>query len=331
MSDFQAAKRTVQAYLARLDAAPAQEVAGVLEVALTPDHVYRGVHPFNTLEGPGALAKTVWAPLKSAIGSYQRRLDIFFAGPHANAPDGPLRVIVMGHLFGFFTQDWLGIPATGKAVHIPFTGFYEVRGDQISSTVEFFDILSVMSQAGCNPCTQTAAFLMSPGPQTHDGVLVEAQDSSVTAKTFDLTNAMLTELAETMTSPADHMARFWHADMNWFGPTGIGACHGFDGYRAGHTGPFEAHLEFVDYIPEEFAAAEGNFAAFLWRPGLRMRNLGGYMGMPAADNPAEMRIVDLYRRDGDKLAENWIFIDMLHFLKEQGVDVLADIQNRSGT
>ena len=37
-----------------------------------------------------------------------------------------------------------------------------------------------------------------------------------------------------------------------------------------------------------------------------------------------MRVVDLYRRDGDKLAENWIFIDILHFLAEQGVDLLAN-------
>ena len=37
-----------------------------------------------------------------------------------------------------------------------------------------------------------------------------------------------------------------------------------------------------------------------------------------------MRVVDLYRRDGDKLAENWIFIDLLHFLNMQGVDLLTD-------
>jgi hypothetical protein len=38
-----------------------------------------------------------------------------------------------------------------------------------------------------------------------------------------------------------------------------------------------------------------------------------------------MRVVDIYRRDGDKLAENWIFIDLLHFLKMQGQDILAQI------
>jgi hypothetical protein len=36
-----------------------------------------------------------------------------------------------------------------------------------------------------------------------------------------------------------------------------------------------------------------------------------------------MRVVDIYRRDGEKLAENWIFIDLLYFLMQQGVDVLG--------
>ena len=37
---------------------------------------------------------------------------------------------------------------------------------------------------------------------------------------------------------------------------------------------------------------------------------------------ADMRVVDLYRRDGDKLAENWVLIDLPWWLKQQGLDVL---------
>ena len=99
--------------------------------------------------------------------------------------------------------------------------------------------------------------------------------------------------------------------------------------RGGHTGPFEAKQDFVDYFPEGAATAEGNYAGFLWRPCLGMRNTGGYMGVPANDVVAEMRVVDLYRRDGDKLAENWIFIDMLHFMKMQGYDLLENIGGNS--
>lgn len=46
------------------------------------------------------------------------------------------------------------------------------------------------------------------------------------------------------------------------------------------------------------------------------------MGMPATGKPAEFRVIDIYRREGSKLAENWIFIDLLHFWKQQGVDIL---------
>ena len=41
---------------------------------------------------------------------------------------------------------------------------------------------------------------------------------------------------------------------------------------------------------------------------------------------ADMRVVDIYRRDGDKLAENWVFIDLLHYLSMQGLDVLGRLK-----
>ena len=38
-----------------------------------------------------------------------------------------------------------------------------------------------------------------------------------------------------------------------------------------------------------------------------------------------------YRHHGDKLAENWIFIDLLHFWKQQDLDVLARHQSISAS
>ena len=37
-------------------------------------------------------------------------------------------------------------------------------------------------------------------------------------------------------------------------------------------------------------------------------------------------VVDIFRRDGDKLAENWVFIDLLHFWKQQGLDILQRME-----
>lgn len=36
-----------------------------------------------------------------------------------------------------------------------------------------------------------------------------------------------------------------------------------------------------------------------------------------------MRVVDVYRREGDKLVENWMFMDVLRYLNNRGLDVLA--------
>ena len=77
-------------------------------------------------------------------------------------------------------------------------------------------------------------------------------------------------------------------------------------------------------------------AALLERRGrtLTLTPTGGYLGLPASGlATADMRVVDIYRRQDDKLAENWVFIDILHFLNMQGLDVLERQRslNRSGT
>jgi thymidine kinase len=52
--------------------------------------------------------------------------------------------------------------------------------------------------------------------------------------------------------------------------------------------------------------------------------------MPATNTPGEFRVIDIYRRSGDKLAENWVFIDLLHFWKSQGVDILERLRSVQG-
>ena len=44
--------------------------------------------------------------------------------------------------------------------------------------------------------------------------------------------------------------------------------------------------------------------------------------MPSSEIAGEMRVIDIYRRKGNKLSENWIFIDLLHFWNMQGIDIL---------
>ena len=68
--------------------------------------------------------------------------------------------------------------------------------------------------------------------------------------------------------------------------------------------------------------AEGNYACFFGWPNLSNVPTGGFLGLPGSDVKADMRVVDVYRRDGDKLAENWVLIDIPYWLLQQGLDVL---------
>ena len=68
--------------------------------------------------------------------------------------------------------------------------------------------------------------------------------------------------------------------------------------------------------------AEGAYGGFFGWPNFTARLTGDFMGFPATGKVGEMRVIDIYRRRADKLAENWIFIDMLHFWKQQGIDIL---------
>lgn len=42
------------------------------------------------------------------------------------------------------------------------------------------------------------------------------------------------------------------------------------------------------------------------------------MDTPAFDKPMEFRVIDIYRRAGDKMD----FVDLLHTLKQAGIDAL---------
>jgi hypothetical protein len=126
----------------------------------------------------------------------------------------------------------------------------------------------------------------------------------------------------------DHiLAQTWHNDMIWFGPSGIGSTFTIRRYQEQHQDPFRTGLDDVVFNDHVCRFAEGHYAGWFGWPNLTMSPAGGFLGLPATTRRVDMRVVDIYRRDGDKLAENWIFIDLLYWLLQQGVDVLERTQH----
>ena len=322
MTDFQAAKALVRRFYEELDAAPADDVGEVLGRYAADGYRFRGLHPFHEQRGAEAVAEVFWKPLRRAIGPIQRRQDIFMAG--IDEIGGSEWVCSMGHLMGLFDREWLGIPPSYKMTFLRYAEFNRVTEGRIGETALFFDLLGVMRQAGVNPLPpSTGAELLTPGPLTHDGLLFEPQDPAESARTLALVNRMRKDLVSSdLESPQGELARTWHDGMIWFGPSGIGAAYTIERYQEQHQGPFRAGLANIAFQGHVCRFAEGKYAGWFGWPNLTMKPRGGFLGMPGCDRTVEMRVVDLYRREGDKLAENWIFIDLPYFLKQQGLDVL---------
>jgi hypothetical protein len=322
MTDRQAAKAVVLQYFKQFESASTDEIVGTINAFASPDYQFRGVHPFNELRGSESVAAIVWQPMWASFSSMQRRQDMFMAGP--NLIDDNMWVTSMGKFMGLFDADWLGIPATQKIAQIPYCEFFRIDSGKIAESALWVDIISVMKQAGLDPfAKQTGADIINPGPKTCDGLMFSEQDDAASQKTLALIMEMCNDLVGDGMGSGDSMLRkTWHEDMHWFGPAGIGATFTLERYQQQHQGPFRAGLDDIVFNGHVLEHAEGDYGGWFGWPNLRMKHGEGYLGFPASDKPTEMRVVDIYRRDGDKLAENWIFIDFLHYFKKLGIDLL---------
>ncbi len=325
MTGFQDAKRLVRDHHAELARATPESVADILARHTAPDWHWRGMHPFHEQTGARAVAAAFWAPFLTAMTAVQRRDDVFFAGKNVQdgGPDATW-MVSMGHLMALFDRPFLSIPPTGRIAMLRYAEFNRVEGGKIVETALFCDLLHLMRQAGLRPLPQqTGAHLVQPGPLNHDGLQYADADPAEGVATLAVIERMIHSIsaAGRAVDPQSELPANWHPDMVWWGPEGIGATYTIDRYAAQHQGPFRTHLKDRTFNGHIARIAEGNYGAFFGWPNLSLTPLGGYMGLPAGPR-ADMRVVDVYRRDGDRLAENWVFIDMLHFLNMQGLDVL---------
>jgi predicted ester cyclase len=52
---------------------------------------------------------------------------------------------------------------------------------------------------------------------------------------------------------------------------------------------------------------------------------GEWLGLPATGRIIEMRVMDFYRLEGNRIAENWVPIDVIYIIKQMGYDIIADL------
>ncbi len=326
MKSYQIQKSLILSFYDEIEAANANSIAKVIRKFTKPELQWYGVYPFNEQKGGDAVAEVFWIPFLSAWSNVQRRQDIFLAG--TSEIDNADWVISMGHFMGLLDGNWLGLPASRKIAFLRYADFNCIKDGKIIRSSFFCDLIGLMHQLGLNPLPlQTGASFVYPGPRTHDGLLIEPQDQQESQKTLKLVNQMIGDLTDLNKNEndcphPDLLKKTWHDDMIWYGPAGIGASYTIPRYQEQHQFPFRRGLKDKIFNGHICRFAEGNYAGFFGWPNLTNTPIGGFLGLPASNIAADMRVVDIYRREGEKLSENWVLIDLPWWLKQQGVDVL---------
>ncbi|MGB0879986.1 MAG: ester cyclase [Polaribacter sp.] len=290
--------------------------------------------PFDKIASKESFSSHFWKPLLTSFPDLEIQPYIVMGGKSATKDC----VAVGGNFIGTFKQDWLSIPASNQPTYIRFHAAIFLKNNKIDKAWFFLDILDVIRQAGFNLFPTKGLQQPAPNPMTEDGIINYSVDDNESLKSYNLTNAMIDGLLEFDGKTIDSMRqeRFWDVkNMMWYGPGGIGTTRGLKGFQDHHQIPFLKAFPDRGVLEENKDAhfiniAEGNYTCHFGFPIMYGKHTGdGWLGIKATNKPFTMRVMDFWRRQGNKLKENWVMIDMIDVLEQFDINVFDLLKKKN--
>ena len=299
-----------------------------LEEGAAAEAVFRLAFPFGDMHGPRTFHDQALAKLKAAWPDLERRDWIVIAGEDQHGAEW---VGCAGHFIGTFTAPFLDIPPTGHLAHMRFHEFYRIEEGRIVEMQALWDIPEVMMQAGAWPMVPSLGReFCIPGPASGDGLFREARDPERSRASRQLIIEMLEYMKRHPSQGGPEvmeMPRFWHQQMNWYGPAGIGTGRGIEGFRNWHQIPFLKGMPDrggkVDQITYHFFGDNDYAAVTGWPDMIQTISHDGWLGIPPLGREITMRSLDFWRVEDGLIRENWVMVDLLDMYDQIGVDVFA--------
>ncbi|WP_252179874.1 ester cyclase [Endozoicomonas sp. 4G] len=324
----------VETFYSTLFSSPDTSLNYVASEWLASQVVWSVAHPVNDLVGPESAVSDFLAPLKQALPDIERRPLIIIDGEY----EGRTWFNSTGYFVGTFQSSLFGIPATGKTLFLRYTEMVCLEEGKITESYLIPDFIDAMNQAGVNPLRNSLghAVLILP-PMSLDGVSDGANerssDQAESRKSQKLVEDMLACLGrfdgkDLMTMDLES---YWHDDFMWYGPSGIGTTRGIKGFRNHHQGPFVFAFPDRSVDIKLNILARGDYVATGGWPHMHGTHTGnsGWLGLAPTGKAIELRVMDIWRREGELLKENWVAIDIIHMLKQLGLDVFGQLKEQT--
>ncbi|MEM7282180.1 MAG: ester cyclase [Pseudomonadota bacterium] len=295
-----------------------------------------GPAPIQTAVGAKDFENDYWNPLASAFGQLQRETHIFMGGLSSGAVSGKgdrkAWVGGTGYLHGHFDKDYLSIPASNKPISIRWGEFCCIEEGKIVDIYLLLDFIDLMQQADIHvlPPARGEDGIYPP-PAVADGVLFEPQDADLSSYSLEHIRRFIFDgLNSYDQSKLNSMglADYFHPEIKWYGPGGIGACLSFKEFQDLHQRPW-LHA-FPDRQVKDLTAliAEGNYSGGPGWAGVLATHKGDYLDVAATGKTIEINGLDFWKRQGEQYIENWVFVDMIHLFDQMGIDLMARAQEQ---
>jgi predicted ester cyclase len=321
-------KKTVFDFWVRQSsAADAREMEQAIARVVREDVDWTGFRPFDHCSGRDEMSRKFWLPLKNSFPDVKRECFVFLSGEWA----GKDWVSGMGVFNGTFANDFVGIPATGKPAALRFGEFCALENGKIVVDYLLLDMIDLMRQAGYRVLPQSPGnedfFPTSSGPS---GLLLGDCSDVESRKSLALVEGMINGLGKFDGSDFGKMNQtdFWSPGMHWYGPCGIGTSLNRKEYERNHQAPFLTAFPDRKGGTHKARIAEGAFIASTGWPSVVATHAGPYLGAPASNRKIGMRVADWWRRDGDLLVQNWVFIDLPDLFMQFGIDLFAALDEQ---
>ena len=157
-------------------------------------------------------------------------------------------------------------------------------------------------------------------------MLLDAQNGEETAQSMELGRALIFGGLNTFDESdlsSMGMARFFHPNIKWYGPGGIGACLSLAEFETLHQRPWLEAFPDRKVMHLESLFAEDRMVAASGPKGVVATHTGPYLGHPASTAHLEVSGLDFWLRTDGQFTENWVFVDMIHLFSQMGVDLFA--------
>jgi len=323
MTDF---RTGIYKSLKRIISASDSELPGLLRQHLSADVIWDVAWPINRLQGIDEVYEGFFRPLRHAL-SHSRRRDEIFIGARDRLDGKSDWVATVTHYAGNFDNQLIGIEATKSLVFLRAGEFYRIENDRIVEAKILIDLLDLLRQADRFLLPQVLGTeMLFPGPATHDGVLPGGGERG--AESLGLVEAMLADLMVfdpvTLSSARQTgEGGYWHEDMFWYGPAGIGSNYRWTGFEKDHRVPFLRAFPDRKGGNHFCRIGDGDYAAVGGWPSMTATHKGDYLGVTATNKAVTLRVMDFYRCGGRKIMGNWVLLDYLDLFNQMGVDLLA--------